>query len=171
MHARRLPGRPRRPLPPRRPKRLLGLPPHPHPQPPLRPHPLPPPPRPLPHTLPFGLILCLLLAALSPHRLLSFTTYLALFHLHLLLDSYGSGPGWGIAYFWPFSRRAWVNPAAWEFFSWENLTTAAALIAWTIAIAVRQRRTPLEALMPNLDRQLVETLRRFSRPPAAPSAT
>jgi hypothetical protein len=88
-------------------------------------------------------------------------TYLSLFHLHLLMDYYGSGPGWGIAYLWPFSRRTWSTPDAWEFFSWQNLTTAAALIVWTLAIAIRQHRTPLEALMPNLDRQLVEKVRKF----------
>ena len=111
------------------------------------------------HNLAFGVLLCLALAAFSTHRVLAFLAYLALFHLHLLLDSYGSGPGWGIPYFWPFSRHASVNPAAWAFYSWQNLTAAAVLIAWTVWIARRDRRTPLEAVMPNLDRQLVALLR------------
>ncbi len=38
---------------------------------------------------------------------------------------------------------------------------AGALLAWTIAI--RARRTPLEALMPDLDRQLVPVLRKCFR--------
>jgi membrane-bound metal-dependent hydrolase YbcI (DUF457 family) len=125
----------------------------------------------LTHNLPFGLALSLLLAAFSPQRLLSFTTYLAVYHLHLLMDYYGSGPGWGIAYLWPLSRRVWSTPDAWEFFSWQNLTTAAALTVWTLAIAIRQHRTPLEALMPNLDRQLVEKLQRLlGSPPARASS-
>src|SRR5207302_7065303 len=93
--------------------------------------------------------------------------YLALFHLHLVMDYFGSGPGWGIYYLWPFSSWAADNRrVAWEFYSWQNITLAAVLVVWTIFIAVRRGRTPLEALMPRLDRQLVEWLRRhvpFSR--------
>ena len=48
---------------------------------------------------------------------------------------------------------------AWEFFSWQNISTAIAFLAWTIWIAVRHGRTPLEAIMPGLDRQLVDWLR------------
>jgi hypothetical protein len=35
--------------------------------------------------------------------------HLALFHLHLVMDFVGSGPGWGIYYFWPFSQWAADN--------------------------------------------------------------
>ena len=112
------------------------------------------------HNLPFGVLLCVTLAALSTHRLAALCICLALFHLHLLLDYFGSGPGWGIPYLWPFSKHAWVNPHAWAFYSWQNITAAVALLAWTIRIARRHGRTPLEALMPRLDRQLVALLRR-----------
>ena len=107
------------------------------------------------HNLPFGVLLCLALAALSTHRLTALAAYLALFHLHLLLDSFGSGPGWGIPYLWPFSKHVSINPHAWDFYSWQNIGTAVALLAWTIHIARRRGRTPLEAVMPRLDRQLV----------------
>ena len=112
------------------------------------------------HNLPFGLVLCLALTAFSTHRASGFLVYLALFHLHLLMDYYGSGPGWGIPYLWPISREHAVSPDAWAFYSWQNLGTAALFIAWTLWIAWRQGRTPLEAMMPRLDRQLVATLRR-----------
>jgi len=74
------------------------------------------------------------------------------------MDSFGSGPGWGIPYFWPFSKHTSINPHAWEFYSWQNLSAAAVFILWTLWIARRHGRTPLEALMPNLDRQLVAFL-------------
>ena len=110
------------------------------------------------HNLPFGLVLCTVLASLSTRRVLALCVYLALFHLHLLLDYYGSGPGWGIPYLWPFDSHQWVRRDAWPFYSWQNITTAFILIAWTLWIARRQRRTPLEALMPRLDRQLVDLI-------------
>jgi hypothetical protein len=120
------------------------------------------------HNLPFAVLLSLALAAFSARRLLAFAIYLALFHLHLLLDSYGSGPGWGIPYFWPFSKHVSVNPSAWAFYSWQNLTAAGLMVLWTLWIARRRRRTPLEAIMPNLDRQLVAVIARPT-PPGAPS--
>jgi hypothetical protein len=141
------------------------------------------------HNLPFGILVALLLAIASdgyqsatnsaasllprdssskPTRHVTavptwrlFLLYLSLFQLHLVMDVFGSGPGWGIFYFWPFSNWMFDNsPYSWEFFSWENISIAAALLVWTIAIAIRLGRTPLEYLMPNLDRQLIALLRR-----------
>jgi hypothetical protein len=81
--------------------------------------------------------------------------YVALFHLHLVLDYYGSGPGWPIVYYWPFSDFKYVNWNAWELSSWQNSLTGGVLILITVLIAWRARRTPLEVLYPSLDRQLV----------------
>ena len=89
------------------------------------------------HNLAFGLLLATLLTAFSRNRRKSFFLYIALFHLHLLLDYFGSGPGWPIYYLWPFSQRTLVNPNAWEFNSWQNRVAALAFLIWTIAIAVR----------------------------------
>jgi hypothetical protein len=110
------------------------------------------------HNLPYGLLLCATLAAFASRRVLAFAVFLALYHLHLLMDYYGSGPGWGIPYLWPLSRREWRNDDAWPFYSWQNLSTFAALLLWTLWIARRHGRTPLEAIMPGLDRQLVPAL-------------
>jgi hypothetical protein len=55
---------------------------------------------------------------------------------------------------------------AWPFYSWQNITTAFALVAWTLVIARRLGRTPLESLMPRLDRQLVGYLRPRGATPA-----
>jgi hypothetical protein len=95
------------------------------------------------------------------------------YHLHLLMDYYGSGPGWGIPYFWPLSPREWRSENAWPFYSWQNITAFAALLLWTLWIARRFGRTPLEAIMPKLDRQLAAAAARGDKssapPPAAPT--
>jgi inner membrane protein len=120
----------------------------------------------LAHNLLFGVLGCAVLWWFTGRRAWVFLLYLALFHLHLVMDFFGSGPGWGIYYFWPFSQWTADNwHYSWEFSSWQNTTTAAVLLAWTVAIANYKRRTPLEVLMPNLDRQLVELLYKVLRRP------
>jgi inner membrane protein len=117
------------------------------------------------HNLAYGLVLCALLSAFATRGArLAFGVCLALYHVHLLMDFYGSGPGWGIPYFWPFSPREWRSENAWPFYSWQNITAFAALLLWTIWIARRLGRTPLEAVMPRLDRQLVGILKREPLP-------
>ena len=115
------------------------------------------------HCAAFGVLLSAGLTWLSARRALAFVTYFSLFHLHLILDYFGSGPGWPIYYLWPFSAREWVNPRAWEFFSWQNIAAAFALIGWTAWIAIRHRRTPLERLMPSLDEKAVAWIDRQRR--------
>jgi hypothetical protein len=117
------------------------------------------------HNVSFALLLGGALTVYSTHRLKAFCIYLGLAHLHLVLDYFGSGPLWRIYYLWPLSRWSVVFEHAWEFYSWQNISTAAAFLAWTLAIAVRRGRTPLEAVMPSLDMQLVDWLRRRVRPP------
>jgi len=119
------------------------------------------------HNVPFALLLAGVFAVLATRRATVAVVTLALVHLHFLMDLYGSGTGWGIYYLWPMSSHPYTTPAAWEFYSWQNITAAALLLAWTLAIAVRLGRTPLEAVMPRLDRQLVGWLRQhlpFARP-------
>jgi inner membrane protein len=115
------------------------------------------------HVLAHGLVCAIIssaiLAGFSRQPIRSFVIYFSLFHLHLLMDYYGSGRDWDIYYLYPFSRRTLHNPNAWNFYSWQNLTAAGVLFLWTMVIAVRNGRTPLEAIMPDLDRQLVELLR------------
>ena len=112
------------------------------------------------HNLAYGLALSAILAAFTTRgpRGVGFVMYLALYHLHLLMDYYGSGPGWGIPYLWPLSGRQWQRADAWAFYSWQNISAAGAMVAWTVLIIFGRRRTPLEAVMPNLDRQLVRRI-------------
>lgn len=113
----------------------------------------------LAHNFTFGLILAAVLAAFSRHRFGVLCLYLGLFHLHLIMDYFGSGPGWGIVYAWPFSEASYQYQNAWELASWQNFVAAAALLLWTLLIAIKRGRTPLEAIMPSLDRKVVAALR------------
>lgn len=107
------------------------------------------------HCLLAGVVISSILTAFSTHRWKAFPIYLLLFHLHLVMDYLGSGPGWGLYYLWPFSDWEWINRNAWPFFSWQNLSAAGAFLIWTVLIARYQHRTPLECIMPSLDRRLV----------------
>jgi hypothetical protein len=123
----------------------------------------------LAHNLPFALLLAGILTIFSTRRVLAFVLYLALAHLHLLMDYLGSGPNWPIDYLWPFSNWRLRNDAAWPFYSWQNMVTALALLLWTIWIAYRRGRTPIELLAPRLDRSFVAWLGSLiTRAPSAP---
>ena len=76
------------------------------------------------HNLLFAVILSAGLAWPAPRRAASFLIFFSLAHVHLLLDFFGSGPGWPIYYLFPFSRYPMVNPHSWEFFSWQNMAVA-----------------------------------------------
>lgn len=116
------------------------------------------------HCLLFGVVLSAVLTIFSTNRLLAFVTYLGLFHLHLVLDYYGSGPDWPLYYAWPFSRWEIENDGAWPFFSWQNITAAGAFLVWVVVIAIRLGRTPLEHVFPSLDRKLIAWLRPADAP-------
>jgi hypothetical protein len=124
----------------------------------------------LAHNLMFGVITCILVVLLSRRRLLMAFLALGLFHLHLLMDYVGSGPSWPIYYFWPYSTKWAIDNThiSWEFYSWQNISIALLFLIWTIGIAYKKGRTPLEAIMPSLDRQLVDWLRRRLRPRIPP---
>lgn len=122
------------------------------------------------HNLPVCVIASVSLAGITARSrragVLVALLYAAIFHLHLLMDDYGSGPGWPIMYAWPFSDFKFVNWHAWELSSWQNSMTGLVLIAITVLIAWRARRTPLEVLYPSLDRKLV---RQPAPPPTTPA--
>ena len=121
------------------------------------------------HNLLFAVVCSAAFALVSTHRLTVLLLSLALFHVHFVLDYYGSGPGWSIYYLWPFSRWPLRHPDPWPFYSWQNIASFFALFAWTLVIAVRQGRTPLEWALPRMDAKFVAWLRaklRMNRPVA-----
>ena len=113
------------------------------------------------HNLFFGLVVTAVIALLSEHRRTMAWLSFGLFHLHLVMDSFGSGRDWGISYLWPVVQGEWMNPWRWDFVSWQNMVAAYGLVLVTIVIAIRQGRTPLETVAPSLDRQLVVLARRL----------
>lgn len=103
------------------------------------------------HNLLIGVVLSMAMAAISARKSLAFVAYLACFHLHLILDFYGSGVGWKIHYLWPFDSRGFKTDAAWPLTSWQNYVAFGVLLAGTVVIALRKRRTPVELLLPRLE--------------------
>jgi hypothetical protein len=120
------------------------------------------------HNLFFGLLETTLVVVWSTDKRTMALLAFGLFHLHLVMDSFGSGRDWGISYLWPLVQREWLNPWRWDFFSWQNLVAAYGLVLVTIVIAIRQGRTPLETIAPSLDRQLVSLARRLPGARAEP---
>lgn len=116
------------------------------------------------HNLYFAVIVSGLLAGWARPAVATFLLCFAMAHLHLFMDYWGSGPLWHIHYLWPRWEPVWRNRFAWEFYSWQNMVAFAAVLAWAAWIAWRYRRTPLEGVMPDLDRQLVAVLPVHGRP-------
>jgi inner membrane protein len=112
------------------------------------------------HNMLFGLTASAALAILSRRRAKSFVIYLLLFHVHLLMDYLGSGPGWDISYLWPFSDQAVQYLRPWAFYSWQNLSLGLFFLIWIIWIARIKNRTPFEFILPSIDQQLVEIVKR-----------
>lgn len=109
------------------------------------------------HNVFFGAGVAALLAAMARppeggwHRGRLFALFFALFHLHLLMDAFGSGPDWPTYYLWPLSPAAWSNPWGWTFDDPRNYLAALLLIVWTIRIYRVRRRGPLEYPWPWAD--------------------
>ena len=115
------------------------------------------------HNLFFGLLSSLMLAYFARQHLKTFVVCLLLFHLHLLMDYFGSGPGWHIHYLWPLGNLILINPNSWDFYSWQNLLVFLLLLLWTLWIARQKGRTPVETITPRLDGEMVAALRRITR--------
>jgi inner membrane protein len=113
------------------------------------------------HNLLWAIVVSVVLTTFATHRVKAFVLYLLLAHVHLVMDYFGSGPFWPIYYLWPFNGSfSFINKHAWPFSSWQNTTVAAVLLAWTILIAYRHGRTPIELIAPRLDQAFVAWLTR-----------
>ena len=115
------------------------------------------------HNLLAGFLISAVLTWFSKEKVKGFIAYLALFHIHIAADYFSSGQEWVIYYFWPFSKVGFENPSGWDFYSWQNIGTGFFFIGWMVFIIFRNKRTPFESVMPNLDRQIVELAERFKR--------
>ncbi|NTX06198.1 metal-dependent hydrolase [Myxococcus sp. CA040A] len=116
------------------------------------------------HVLFHGYVGALLTAAvcmgLARQRLRVGLLALGTFHLHLLCDLAGSGPGWPIYYYWPTSFREWFWQGQWNLSSWQNAVIGLITTLACFACALRWRRTFVELLSPRWDAEVTKTLRR-----------
>jgi hypothetical protein len=100
-------------------------------------------------------------AGLARRRLSTALLALCAFHLHLLCDLAGSGVGWSIFYLWPWSRTEWSWSGGWELEAWPNQVIGALATLACLWTALPLRRTVFEIASVRLDRQVVETVRRW----------
>jgi membrane-bound metal-dependent hydrolase YbcI (DUF457 family) len=84
------------------------------------------------------------------------TRVLACGLLHLLGDYWGSGQGWALYLFEPFSHQTVLNPRAWDFNGWQSQLVFWLAVAVAFFIAARHSRTPFECLIPGMDRTLAD---------------
>jgi inner membrane protein len=84
---------------------------------------------------------------------------LAAFHVHLLCDLAGSGPGWPLFYLWPFSRAELMWSGQWNLASWQNSVIGLAATLLCLACALWTQRTPVELFSLKTDAKVVATLR------------
>ena len=86
------------------------------------------------------------------------------FHLHLLCDLAGSGPGWPLTYLWPFSRQELEWSGQWDLASWQNSCIGLAVTLLVLSCAVWVRRTAVELFWVKADQAVVAAIRaRFMR--------
>lgn len=104
------------------------------------------------HNLLAAIVVSGLLSLAANRKPLCFLVCVFLFHLHLLMDFYGSGQGWGIAYGWPFSHHYFETANAWSLGGWQNYLTLALLVIWSWWLLRVKHRTPFEHLAPTVDR-------------------
>jgi LexA-binding, inner membrane-associated putative hydrolase len=113
----------------------------------------------LTHNLAFGGLVTAVSAIWIPRRARELALVFAAFCSHLVGDYFGSGPGWGLQPFLPFSDRFFLFAHAWELAGWQNFTITLGAITVSLVIAVRAGRTPLELFHAPTDRAIVEALR------------
>lgn len=113
-----------------------------------------------------ALVTGVLVFALARERLKAAALGLVSFHLHILCDLAGSGPGWPIHYYWPASMRQWMWDGQWNLASWQNSVIGMSITLLALGCALWLRRTPVEIFSLRADAQVVAALRkRFARPP------
>lgn len=100
----------------------------------------------------------LLVGAFSRQRLLAAGLALCTFHLHLVCDLLGSGPGWPLVYLWPGSRAEWFWSGQWDLASWQNSLIAVLASVTCLGMAFPFRRTIVELFSLKADAQVVRAL-------------
>jgi inner membrane protein len=120
------------------------------------------------HVLTHGIFSAVLISAVlamfANRKWAVFALALAAFHLHLLCDLAGSGPGWPIHYLWPLSSEELMWSGQWNLASWQNTVIGLGATMAVLACALRYGRTAVELFSLKADAAVVATLRkRFGR--------
>lgn len=123
------------------------------------------------HNLLFGVVVTVLSARWIGWKAGQLMLVFAAFLSHLVGDYFGSGPGWGISPYLPFSSVEYLNEHSWELISWQNTTITACAVAVALFIAVRRGYTPLEFIRTEIDRSVVDALRLRVQPVSCESCS
>jgi hypothetical protein len=114
----------------------------------------------LTHGFASALVISAALAAFADRKRAVFGLALAAFHLHLLCDLAGSGPGWPLFYFWPFSRAQQFWDGQWDLASWQNSLIGLGATLAVLACAKPFGRTMVELFSPGADAKVVAAIRK-----------
>ncbi len=114
----------------------------------------------LTHGFVSAVLLSALLAAFAKQRLAVLGLSFLAFHLHLLCDLLGSGPGWPLYYLWPFSRVETYWSGQWDLASWQNSVIGLLVTLAVLWCAVPFGRTIVELFSVKFDAEVVKTIRR-----------
>jgi hypothetical protein len=114
----------------------------------------------LTHGLVAAAVTALGCAALARDKLRTAGLALVSFHLHVVCDLAGSGPGWPVLYFWPMSRHEWMWAWQWDLASWQNSVIGMLATLACLAAALVVGRTPLELVSERADAVVTGTIRR-----------
>lgn len=110
-----------------------------------------------------ALVLCALLTLFARKKLAVFLLALGAFHLHLLCDLLGSGPGWPLDYLWPFSRVETYWSGQWDLASWQNTVIGLVTTLAVLACAVPLGRTIVELFSVKYDAEVVKVVHKWLR--------
>jgi hypothetical protein len=118
----------------------------------------------LTHGLVSAVVLSLIFAAFAKRRFAVLGLAFVMFHLHLLCDLAGSGPGWPIAYLQPFSPAELSWSGQWNLASWQNSVIGLGATLAVLGCAVPYGRTLVELVSLKADGEVVKAIRaRFAR--------
>lgn len=83
---------------------------------------------------------------------------LVAFHSHVVTDLMGSGPGWPIYYWWPFSNEEWLPSWQWDLASWQNSVIGLLVTLTCLSCARFFGRTPVELFHRKADAAVVKAV-------------
>jgi ABC-type cobalamin transport system permease subunit len=111
------------------------------------------------HGVVAAVLITAVLTAFARERLRVAALAFAMFHLHLLCDLAGSGPGWPITYPWPFSLRELSWSGQWNLASWQNTLIGLGATLGVLGCAVPLKRTMVELFSARADAKVVGAVR------------